>query len=969
MKKNLIKLIILFGIIVHLLSPGSTFAQLTFSRSYGFHTASEPLDLVTADFNGDGKPDMAVSSIHSNTVSVFLNTTVLNSQTPDFTGAVNLSTGISTSPFGIRASDFNEDGKIDILVATGFSNFCILLNTTPTGSLAPSFSSPKYFITPSNLSDKVDFADFNCDGKPDIVIPCNSLDSIAVLMNTTVSGAAEPSFSTATVLPAGDNPTTCQTGDINNDGRPDFVVGYFNKNFIWVYINNTTVGASVPSFSSQIINFPAPYSPYKVSIADLNLDGKADLVTANTFPRNVSVFLNNTSPGVSPASFSARTDLEGVYANWVIAKDINGDNIPDVISGGDGDSTISVFMNTTSPGATTPSFFSRQDVPVSVSTCFGGELADFNGDGAKDLAYVNTYVQDSVSVKLNLTELGNTTFSFGAKTNFNTVSSPQKTCVADFNLDGKPDIATFTGNIAPHVVSIGINNITPGAGTPSFNTTDVTVSSAPSQNLLAVDLNCDNKPDLIYNETIGFAIYFKMNTTTPGAATPTFGAEDAKVVLSHAEKFCTGDFNLDGKTDLAYSDNTFSRVYVMFNTTAPGATSPTFSSEVHFSSTSNVSDMYSADVNGDGKQDLIFGGIQCGVMLNTFVPGGLTPSFSSFTQFDPGGTSKGLTVSDFNGDGKPDFATGCYNDSSVSVVFNTTPAGSSTATFGSYVKFNSGQMPRSLSSIDFNGDGKTDIVSANEISGTNSVFINTTTPGSVTPSFAPKLDLTAETSPYSVCTGDVNMDGKPDIITTNHASHSVSVFLNSTIIPLPVELLSFTSYIGKIEVTLKWSTASEVNNRGFDIERKSDGNWEKIGFVMGSGNTNAQQNYSYSDRGLKTGKYNYRLKQIDYNGNFKYFELSNTVIIGVPERYSLAQNYPNPFNPRSLINFQLPSSSFVSLKVYDISGREISSLVNEIKEAGYYTVQFDGTNFSSGVYFYKMQANDFVSVKKMILVK
>ncbi|MBX7044696.1 MAG: T9SS type A sorting domain-containing protein [Ignavibacteria bacterium] len=190
------------------------------------------------------------------------------------------------------------------------------------------------------------------------------------------------------------------------------------------------------------------------------------------------------------------------------------------------------------------------------------------------------------------------------------------------------------------------------------------------------------------------------------------------------------------------------------------------------------------------------------------------------------------------------------------------------------------------------------------------------------------------------------------------------------IIPLPVELASFTSSVNGNAVTLQWNTAMEENNRGFEIERNVFGEgWKKLGFVEGHGTTNQTNNYSFTERGMAAGSYNYRLKQIDYNGNYKYYDLNSEVIIGIPSKYSLAQNFPNPFNPATVISFQIPASGFVSIKVFDVSGREVASLVNEIKAAGYYSVTFDAKGLSSGMYFYKLSTEKFSAVKKMVVVK
>ena len=193
--------------------------------------------------------------------------------------------------------------------------------------------------------------------------------------------------------------------------------------------------------------------------------------------------------------------------------------------------------------------------------------------------------------------------------------------------------------------------------------------------------------------------------------------------------------------------------------------------------------------------------------------------------------------------------------------------------------------------------------------------------------------------------------------------------------PSPVEMLSFNSSTSEKSVTLSWSTSSELNNSGFEIQRAIENeklkieNWSKIGFVNGSGTTNEPKEYSYTDRNLETGKYKYRLKQLDFNGNFEYFELPEVVSIGIPDKYDLSQNYPNPFNPVTTINYDLPNDGIVSIKVYDILGRELKTLVSEMKTAGYHKVQFNAADFASGAYLYRMNAGEFVAVKKFVVLK
>jgi hypothetical protein len=192
---------------------------------------------------------------------------------------------------------------------------------------------------------------------------------------------------------------------------------------------------------------------------------------------------------------------------------------------------------------------------------------------------------------------------------------------------------------------------------------------------------------------------------------------------------------------------------------------------------------------------------------------------------------------------------------------------------------------------------------------------------------------------------------------------------------LPVELSSFNSSSDKNNVTLSWTTESEVNNSGYDVERKSlsDTTWKKISFVQSAGNSHSAKTYKYEDRNLATGIYKYRLKQIDFNGNYKYYNLQNEINVGVPFKFNLSQNYPNPFNPATKINYDLPFDSKVSIKLFDITGREVALIVNSPQTAGYYTVEFNGSNLASGTYFYNIIAEGgntkFVTTKKMMLLK
>jgi hypothetical protein len=187
--------------------------------------------------------------------------------------------------------------------------------------------------------------------------------------------------------------------------------------------------------------------------------------------------------------------------------------------------------------------------------------------------------------------------------------------------------------------------------------------------------------------------------------------------------------------------------------------------------------------------------------------------------------------------------------------------------------------------------------------------------------------------------------------------------------PVPVELTSFTAFVSSKNVILQWTTATELNNLGFEVQRKSlDSEFEAVGFVTGSGTTTELRNYFFTDSKIPNGLYSYRLKQMDFDGTFSY---SNEIEVEVdaPAEYALEQNYPNPFNPSTNINFSIAEASFVKIAVYNLLGQQVDLLLDEFREAGLHTVSFDASQLPSGAYFYSIETPQFKQTKKMLLAK
>jgi Secretion system C-terminal sorting domain len=188
--------------------------------------------------------------------------------------------------------------------------------------------------------------------------------------------------------------------------------------------------------------------------------------------------------------------------------------------------------------------------------------------------------------------------------------------------------------------------------------------------------------------------------------------------------------------------------------------------------------------------------------------------------------------------------------------------------------------------------------------------------------------------------------------------------------PFPVQLTTFTGNFDGTNVILDWNTATELKNYGFNIERSADSlHWDKIGFVIGNGNSNIPHNYSFTDKNLtSSGYYYYRLKQIDNDGSYEYSKVIRVEVTS-PGKFALEQNYPNPFNPSTTIEYSLPSPGKVSLNIFDVLGRQVETLVNEFQSGGRYKVNFNGSKLPSGIYFYRLIVSQLNSSNKIYFSK
>jgi hypothetical protein len=460
----------------------------TFTGPTPFVAGSFPNLVIAADLNGDGRPELVTANANTNGAAgntVLTNTTAPGAATPSFTGPTPFNAFLR--PYHVTAADLNADGRPDLVTANngngGVNGTSVLTNTTPAGAATPTFSGPTPFAAGTEPT-AVAAADFNGDGRLDLATS-NSEDAagITVLVNTTTAGAAAPSFTGPTPFAAGDRPWSLAAPDVNRDGRPDLVTanaGSDGPAGVSVLLNTTAPGAGSPSFANAA-SFSTGAFPLAVTATDLDGDRKLDLVTANNGSNGNSVLVNTTPAGATTPSFAGPIAFpagNGPYS--VTAADLNSDGKPDLVTANSnttGSSGNTVLINVTEPGEELPAFdgptaFTAGNTPVSVAA------ADLNGDGRPDLATANNQ-SDNNTVLLNTTPFpftaGPSTLAFGSQPS-GTISVPQTITLGNSTAATLPVAVRLTGDVDDMLIS----HNSCGDGVPADGSCTVAIRFAPS---------------------------------------------------------------------------------------------------------------------------------------------------------------------------------------------------------------------------------------------------------------------------------------------------------------------------------------------------------------------------------------------------------------------------------------------------------------------------------------------------------
>jgi hypothetical protein len=723
-------------------------AQYSLKSRRDFRVGDHPLQVITADFDQDGQPDLISVDQLSDQISLM----------KGFGDGTFRSVGLvttGTKPTGVALVDVNNDGKPD-LVASNFQTQDVTVNL---GDGAGHFGA-KIRTAVSATAFGLAVGDWNADGKVDIATVNSTADNMSVLR-----GVGDGTFSNLTQITVGDAPAQVLTGDFNADNKADLVVVATGVNTVQVFRGDGLGAFTLNTTLTQ----GAGSSPVAVASADINADNRPDLIVANRDGDNVKVYLANTSGG-----FLAPTTLSpGNGPRSLALADLNKDGKLDLVVGmavTSGVGEVAVLNGNGTGGFAAPAVTPTSPFPDSLAA------ADYNQDGNVDI--VSSSLTGNTLSLLETTGTG--AFVVAGKVQLAAASYPTSIVVADFNADGKPDVAT--ANQASDDIAVVRGD---GVGGFLAPTTVSTGNLSGPQAITGVDPNRDGKMDLVAVNADNTMSVLMNNGT--GTFTATNGLQiaacDGPVAIG------SGEINGDINPDIAFVCQVSNHLCTRRGTGGSGGSA--FGANLCTLLDTVPSGVALGRYDYDSLQDMAVTAPNSdwvAIAISDGFGGVLDIPFTFQTGMEPRGIVKG----DLNGDGIDDLVVANSASATVSVLL-----GDGGGAFGwPPIESPAGEAPVSVALADLNQDGKQDVAVANANANNISFLL-----GDGFGHLDKAGDFGTRYLPLSVAAGDFNSDGKPDLVVADNFSDTITVLLNQSTIGDP---LQSTLVLGPTRTVFRW---------------------------------------------------------------------------------------------------------------------------------------------------------------------
>ncbi|MBE7169199.1 MAG: VCBS repeat-containing protein [Williamsia sp.] len=811
--------------------------------------------VVVKDLDGDGKLDIAGASGYYNTLTLWRNNSTPGNIDASSFQTAQLALGTSTMPYGssLTVADFDGDGKPDLAsLNPGLNSVSVFRNISTAGILGVSSFAPRVDVPTAGFLNTVTTGDVDGDGKPDLITAHQNLSSselgfVSVMRNLSHIGSiTAASFAPHVDFAVETNYRSLAVGDVDGDGKSDVVT---RASFGVSVLRNTANPGNISSTSFQP-RVDLATSPGSLSLGDVDGDGKLDILTTQL--NAVSILRNTAIAGsITSSSFAAKVDFPCDNAgSGITLSDLDGDGIAEVVITNNSTFSVSVLRANASSLSSVPQISTVNPLSSPVGSTVTITGSGFNATPSDNMVLFGTVkalVTGGSATSLTVIVPPGTNYQpvsvlngangltgYSSKPFVTTSSNPYGTgipynfykeglqfasgtlpyfvALGDLNGDGKPDMveAHPTNNI---IVVRENRTASGGLATTSFLFgTEIPVGNEP-RSIAIGDLDGDGKPDVVVANAGSSTISVLQNTSSGTAA---FGTKVDFPTGSQPFSVTIGDIDLDGKPDILVANLAAGTVSVLRNTAKTGIIdASSFAPRTDFEAGNTPRYIIVSDLDADGKPDIAVANEQSNtvsVLRSTVVTGMINASsFGAPRSFATGNNPNGVVASDIDGDGKPDLVVANFGSNTVSVLHNdqTVGGGINFASFIPRVDFATGVQPFAVAAGDLDGDGKPDIATANAGSTNLSVLRNTAAPNTIiSTSLAPRSDFAAGNYPVSIAIGDLDGNGLAELVSTSASPNNVSVrTINS---PQPIVVNSFSPASGPVGTTVT------INGNGYD---------------------------------------------------------------------------------------------------------------------------------------------------------